>query len=359
MTRHTRRFALFLPFLLWIGSDLAAEPAPTNAISTDDWVGGVSVGDELGQGVPRREEASLLFVTPQVDPVYLPLQHNVAEDAIPNEAPLSGPPSRAPGIPGARRPGFFQGAKTTFEYIPAFDDAGMGHNAWFTSVDIGLPPVLLGCPILISPGYGVHTFEGPTTLQTPAVVHDLQLSFATFRPLTEKWFFRGNVIVGLYGDEHSLDDADAAQISGFAMGIYNLSPAWQWAIGAGYVNNADLAVIPVVGFIHDRGWIKYEAMMPRPRIIVPLANESGVKSNVYVSGEFGGGVWAVQRDSGVTEPLQLSRYAALIGYDRESLGGATWRYELGYVFGRELEYEDSGEAVDLDDSLIVRVGLSF
>ncbi|MEO1498484.1 MAG: DUF6268 family outer membrane beta-barrel protein [Planctomycetota bacterium] len=304
-------------------------------------------------------DASAGYAERRVSPVFAPppggvefTQHAVEQ----NDAPVIPPTGRRP--PGARRAGVFQGARSTYEYLPGFDNDSFGHQAWLASVDFGTPPLVLKAPLLISPGYGVHLFDGPAGLDVPATVHDLQLSFATFRPLTDRWLFRGNVIVGLYGDEHSLDDADAVQVTGFAMGIYNASPQWQWAVGAGYVNNADLSVIPVVGVINDRGWIKYEAMMPRPRIVVPLDQTPGRESSVYLSGEFGGGVWAVRRPSGVTEPLQLSRYAVLLGYERKAPGGA-WRYELGYVFGRELEYQDSGDTLDVDDSLVARIGWKF
>lgn len=280
--------------------------------------------------------------------------HSLVQHAVEDTTPVA----RPAGPPGGRRPGIFQGAKTTYEYLPSMGDEGFGHQSLRSSIDFGVPPVLFNTPILISPGYGIHLFDGPTSFEAPAAVHDVQVSFATFRPLSERWMFRGNVIVGVYGDEHSLDDADALQVTGFAMGIYNASPQWQWAIGAGYVNNADLAVIPVVGFIHDRGWIKYELMMPRPRVVVPVSTTPGNESSVYVSGEFGGGVWAVRRDSGVTEPLQLSRYGVLLGYEQQTAMGSC-RYEFGYAFGRELEYEDSGETIDVDDALIARLSWSY
>lgn len=307
------------------------------------WIGG-----DGAEPIYLDEPGDALFAPPPAE------RHVLVQHAVEDNTPTLTPP----GPPGGRRPGLFQGAGTTYEYLPAFDDESFGHQSWRTNIDFGLPPVVFNTPILISPGYGIHLFDGPSTFEAPAAVHDLQVSFATFRPINDRWLFRGNVIVGVYGDEDSLDDADALQVTGFAMGIYNASPQWQWALGAGYVNNADLAVIPVVGFIHDRGWIKYEVMMPRPRVVLPLCKTPGRESSVYVSGEFGGGVWAVRRASGVTEPLQLSRYGVLFGYEQQTPVGK-WRYEFGYAFGRELEYEDSGETLDVDDSLIARIGWNF
>ena len=194
------------------------------------------------------------------------------------------------------------------------------------------------------------------------------MSFATFKKFNDRWMGRLSVSVGVYGDDDSLNDADALRVSGVGVAIYNHSPQWQWAFGAAYLNRDDIAVIPAVGVIYNAGAVKYELMMPRPRIVWSLPQDSGGRDrSLYLAGELGGGAWAVERTDGSTDTLNLSRFGILLGYEKSSTptlglwdwGGWNTRYEIGYLFGRNLEYADSGEEISLDDSLVMRVGWAY
>ena len=49
----------------------------------------------------------------------------------------------------------------------------------------------------------------------------------------------------------------------------------------------------------------------------------------------------------------------MLGCESKDLGGWSRRYEIGYLFGQEIEYSETGEEFNLDDSVFARVGLSF
>ena len=74
---------------------------------------------------------------------------------------------------------------------------------------------------------------------------------------------------------------------------------------------------------------------------------------------FGGSTWAVRRSSGSDDELTLRDYRLLLGYERILNGGTGYSVEMGYVFGRELEYELGGERREFGDSFVIEAGLSF
>ena len=273
------------------------------------------------------------------------------------------PPTQSPmaGVPPPGSRSLFQGVDLSFDWAPRLDTDSAGRSTASVGVKFGFPTPV--APVMVTPRYGVHVLDGPAALDVPATFHDLELGFATFKRINDRWMARGIVNVGLYGDEHSLDDSDALRVTGFGMAIYEASPEWQWVLGVGYLNNQDFSVLPIFGLIHDRGWVRYELTMPRPRVVWTLPSGDACKRSVYLAGELGGGRWAVQRTAGptagATDVLQVSRFGVLLGYESESPTGSTWRYEIGYLFGRDLEYEATGEELSLDDSLIARVGWSF
>ncbi len=268
----------------------------------------------------------------------------------------------APAAPTQR--GIFQGVELNAGWMPRLESDGLGHTNLSAAVSFGVPPFVFGTPVLITPRAGLHLFDGPSTIDAPSSVSDFELSFATFKKFNERWSFRGSFSTGLYGDDYSLDDSDALRFSGFAAAVYQASEEWQWLFGAAYLNRDDLSVIPVAGFIRDCGDVRYELMMPRPRVVWRLPqDEAGAERAVYLAGDLGGGAWAVQRPDGTTDTLNLSSWGVGIGYETNagpgSLLAGKRRYELAYVFGRSIEYQNTGEDVSLDDSLVVRVGWSY
>lgn len=271
-------------------------------------------------------------------------------------------PIETPAPPAAR--GIFQGVELNAGWMPRLEDDGLGHTNMSAAVSFGVPPLLFEAPILITPRAGLHLFDGPSTIDAPSSVNDFELSFASFKKFNDRWSGRASVSVGLYGDDYSLDDSDALRFSGFAAAVYQASEEWQWMFGAAYLNRDDLSVIPVAGFIYNAGNVRYELMMPRPRIVWQLPqDEAGAERAVYIAGDLGGGAWAVQRADGTTDTLNLSSYGVGIGYETKA-GPGSWlagkrRYELAYVFGRSIEYENTDEDVSLDDSLVARVGWSY
>ena len=48
-----------------------------------------------------------------------------------------------------------------------------------------------------------------------------------------------------------------------------------------------------------------------------------------------------------------------MGYERKVAGGLTRRFEVGYVFGREVEYDSATPDASLDDTLFLRTGLTY
>jgi hypothetical protein len=122
-------------------------------------------------------------------------------------------------------------------------------------------------------------------------------------------------------------------------------------------------VLPIVGVIYDPDpSVSYELIFPRPRVSwqLPWSDPAnGDERWVFVGGEFGGGVWSIEHPSdGAQDLLTYSDVRVLAGYERKIIGGLTRRFEFGYVFARQLEFNATPE-IDLDDSLFARVSLTY
>ena len=57
-----------------------------------------------------------------------------------------------------------------------------------------------------------------------------------------------------------------------------------------------------------------------------------------MSGELGGGSWAIERSTGADDVASYRDLRLITGIEVKFNDKSSWRVEGGYVFGRELEY---------------------
>jgi hypothetical protein len=286
----------------------------------------------------------------------VPLQEPLFPDA-----PSSG--LRPLPRPADARDGVFQKAKFTATWIPPLDDDSLGWTDLRSEIVFGLPFFTRETPILITPSYELHLLEGPIGFDLPPRLHDLVIDFNHFRRVTDNWIANIAVAPGYYTDDHSFDSDDALRINGRAVAVYDPSPEWKGVLGATYVHGGWAKIVPVVGVVYEpNDDVKYELVFPRPRVAWRLPNSPVPGRDefwFYVLGEFGNSIWAFEQSDGTPDMLASRDWRAIIGLERKIIGGLSHRVELGYVFNREIKLASDGTEIDLDDSVLLRVGLVY
>ncbi|QDU55566.1 DUF6268 family outer membrane beta-barrel protein [Aeoliella mucimassa] len=267
-------------------------------------------------------------------------------------------------IPPGARQGFFQKANASVTWMPRLEGDSLGVTAIQTNIVTAVPFPHRYTPLTITPEYTLRLLDGPDFIDVPSRLHDLSVGFNHIRPLNDKWVFNGRVSLGLYGDDYSLDASDAFRASGYAMGIHQKTPnsPHKWIVGVAYFNRAGMSVFPVAGYMYKTEDLQVDVTFPRPKIAWRTWAEGCAGYNErwwYISGDFGGGIWAVQRDSGADDTLSYSDIRVLVGTERIRIGHLSTRLEFGYVFARELEYDSMSSELAVDDSIFVRGALRY
>ena len=265
-------------------------------------------------------------------------------------------------LPPGTRQGIFQKANFSTLYVPSFEGDGLGISGLDSSVVFGVPFPRRETPLLITPRHRALFFEGPEFVDVPARVHEAELGLQHFRKISDRWLFNGAVTVGVYGDEDSLGDGDALRVTGRALGIYEFTQCWKAIVGVVYLNRAGYSVVPAAGLTYDRGDFQVDLVFPRPRVAWLLPGSTPTAGNqrwLFLQGELGGNLWAVERTTGVTDQLSYNDLRLLVGYENKVIGGVSQRWEFGYVFARELEYDSENFDRELDDTLFVRAGITY
>ena len=204
---------------------------------------------------------------------------------------------------------------------------------------------------------GLHLFDGPNRTDLPSKVFDVGLGVGWRDQIDESWAYEIAVAPGVYADFEG-SARDGVRILGHGIVWYGSSPESLWALGVASLDRETIAVLPVVGVVHrPDDMTRLELIFPRPKLARRLGSGDDFQRWLYVSGEYGGGSWAIERYTDEDDVLTLNDLRLIAGIewlDREN-GPGTF-LEIGYVFDREVRYRSGRGDYDPSDALMLRMG---
>jgi hypothetical protein len=303
----------------------------------------------------------------------------------PGAVPLSGEghdlellidPDRVQAVPAGRPPGSKPGVFQRLSLISAWLPGGSGQDVGFTDLDVrmvlGFPFPTDTKPLLVTPGFGVHYLHGPDTPDLPPRLYDAWIEFRIPRQISPEWAVDFAVAPGIYSD-FEVGSSEALRITGRAIGVYTRSPTTQFVVGVLYLDRRDVSVLPAGGIIYTpNDDTRFELVAPKPKIarrysVTETFALDGDTADPtfpiewwwYLAGEFGGDQWAIERAGGVVDRLTYRDFRAILGAERKQLGGIYARFEVGYVFGREIEFETATPSFEPSDTVMLRGEISY
>ncbi len=256
--------------------------------------------------------------------------------------------------------GFFQ----KLAFSGAWLDGGRVDDLSITelklSLTVALPLPTRDHPLLITPGFETRFLHGPITPDLPGQVYSAYVQMLWVPKLSQRWKAVLGFEPGSYSDFEQ-DDDDALRLLGRALLLYDWRPdRLQLVFGVLHLDRDDVNLLPAGGVI----WtptdnVRYEVIFPKPKLAHRLSFD-GVRENwVFVAGEFGGDTWAVQRANGMQDRLTLRDLRVTLGLERKRDGGAGATLEVGYIFGRTVEYRTTTPDLNLGDTFMLRGGVAY
>lgn len=220
-------------------------------------------------------------------------------------------------------------------------------------------------PILITPGFTFHFLDGPDTSSSPGFpdlppqLYDAYLE-TSWKPQLNDLFSADLALrVGVYSDFVAVT-SDSVRVTGRGLGLITLSPRWQLALGVEYLDRLRVKILPAGGLIWTPNPdVRYEIIFPHPKLAQRLTTFGNTDLWWYVAGEYGGGNWTVDRVGGLNDRVDYNDLRAMLGLEWIGLTGARGFFEVGYVFDREIVYVSSTPKVVPDDTVMLRLGVSF
>ena len=164
---------------------------------------------------------------------------------------------------------------------------------------------------------------------------------------------------GYYAD-FDTNSSDGIRITGHGIALWDWTPTTKIVLGVVYLDRNDVSVVPAAGFIYSpHEDVRWEMTFPRPRVVWRPGGWFCADDWLSITGEFGGGSWAIERAAGGTDVATYRDYRIVLGWERKPALQLQSHIEIAYVFGRKLEYESATPDFRPDDTLMLRFGLAY
>ena len=222
-------------------------------------------------------------------------------------------------------------------------------------------------PLLVTPGFAVHYFEGPVTLAAlgpdlPPRVYDAYLDLG-WQPLITPWLTGDlGIRTGVYSDFEEFNSS-SFRIMGRALGLLAFTPTTQVALGIIYLDRNDVKLLPAGGVIwRPNPDTRYDILFPNPKLAHRMSDIGTMELWWYVGGEYGGGAWTVQRvgPPPFSDAIDYNDIRVILGLEWILQRGLRGHFEIGYVFDREIVFVGGPPAnFKPDDTVMLRGGITY
>ncbi|HLA85408.1 MAG TPA: hypothetical protein VJL29_11495 [Thermoguttaceae bacterium] len=271
-----------------------------------------------------------------------------------------GQPAKKTLPPGLRREGCFQGITLGGSWLAT----GSGHDALglaesSVEAELVLPSLVPESYLTIAPSYGIHRFDNPGGYDIPDEVHDAAVAFGIRGRANERLSYQAKVAVGCYSDFDN-ESSEQVRVRGFGMGLWKWNSTVDLMFGVAYVDLQNWPVVPIGGFVirPDDGqeWrVTFPRMAYARRLCASGALGRPTEYWGSVGLEMGGGRWAVRTESDTTDDttddMTYSDWRLVLGLEQKTLDAYNLNFDVGYVFGRRIEYDDEHESFAPDDTI--------
>jgi len=268
-------------------------------------------------------------------------------------------PGYGPGYAVATMRRFLEEVRFDYEWLAPGGLRELGVNSMEIYGTFTLPLLFnTEHPLLLTPGFAIHFWDGPVTLLPPPTSRDpADLPPQTFdayldvgwNPQITPWLggelsFR----TGIYSDFRRVTE-DSLRFMGKGMMVLTMTPSFTVKAGVWYLDRNRVKLLPAGGLIWTPSQdIRFEIFFPEPKIAKRLAIYYNTEWWAYVRGEYGGGAWTLRRANLALSPVanQLDafdyndlRFAGGLEFVR--LNGLRGLFEIGVAFDREIRYRSN------------------
>jgi hypothetical protein len=203
-------------------------------------------------------------------------------------------------------------------------------------------------------------WQGPSGVALPydnnQIISDFQLAVQT----PYDWTIQAGLTPQFNSDFKGGLTGKGFFLDGRATAIKRLSPNWQIALGAEFLDRVHNRIIPYGGVVwtpSDR-W-EFRLLFPKSRVSYYAGNYRGVDAWLYAAAEYNVDAFAIFREAARTnEQVEMQDYRLLLGCNMQC-GRLITFVEGGYVMRRHLRFSGPDPQFDVAPTAMIRAGFTF
>ncbi len=246
-------------------------------------------------------------------------------------------------------------------------DANSGLSNYSVSVKVPILKLFDGPPPIINVGFVYTDLIANSDLGLPRDLYEYSIGVSRFRKINERWGLRTMLGVAFATDNNNTS-GDAWQFRGGAFGIYRANDCWSWTVGAIALGRSDLPVVPAVGFVYSPNeFRRLDFILPNPTMNYLLSDNGQRQQWFYFGGGFTGSSWGYEQVGTTDDILTYRDLRIVAGLKSTPTGprgvpfvrGRKNTLEFGFVFDRDLEFNNESTSVSLDNAFLIRIGTDY
>jgi len=210
------------------------------------------------------------------------------------------------------------------------------------------------------PGGSITWIDGDPALDLPDRLYQFSIPIQLEANAERDFAIDYNVTPSWYTDGVNRRP-EMFRLQGGANAYYRLNARDSLIGGFMYLNRDDIPALPVFGMLMDDedNGRRLELVFPQPRLMWRLSPRNASSIWGVISGELGGGSWAIKRTDRTPDVLTYRDFRLTGGIEVRSHDGLRGMLEAGWVFGRRLESRTGLGEADLNDGFLARAWLEF
>ncbi|MEZ6124712.1 MAG: hypothetical protein R3C49_16310 [Planctomycetaceae bacterium] len=236
----------------------------------------------------------------------------------------------------------------------SFEQVGVNYDLGYTG------PFLPGWVFTWTNQFRLRNWDGPQGgpgLPGSAFRLGMDFEMATSQPGPIN--FKMGITPSINTDFENSLGAEAFQLDGRGMFIFQLNQYWSMVLGAAYWDRVQDRILPYAGVIYRDDFWECRIMYPETTISLFLGNEAMWSKWMYVRAEYHVEAYEIGTAGGGSDQVELEDYRLMGGF-RMDAGLYSWVTEAGWIFDRNVDYGLSGNgSFNPNNGFMMRMGWKY
>ena len=206
---------------------------------------------------------------------------------------------------------------------------------------------------------GARLWDGPATPNLPGSVFRFGWDFLLHSPQYGRWSAQLDFNPSINTDLQASLGREALNLDGSATLFYQVSPQLMLVMGVQYWDRVNNIIIPNAGVVwNPNDKLEVRLLFPKSRISYFIGNHGPAAHWIYATSEYHTEAYQVSMPGSNHDQIQFTDWRVAVGL-RSDHGWYDKYIEVGYVFGRQVQFLNTVPNYNLGDGIMARIGVRF